>query len=453
MKRFVFAAIILLPLVFPYSVKATVEVPVCTEIGSQVHPDISGDRVVWEDGRDGSYTNIYMYDFADGSTIEIPTGEFSAMYPSISGIHIVWKEAIDISFSSLNIYCYNIISETTQVIESDISVHNMRPISISANKIIYDKGGTLWLYDLENNNKEELGEGTWAQTDGESVVCLRPPFSSEPEVYVYDLQGPDFGDLTDDSWLQYTPDISGSRVVWSDNRNGDGPGGIWDIIMYNLTDETEEVVSSGMLPGYYRTPAIDNELLVWQEYDYSPGHDSEIWLYDLSQNLRLNITNDIYHQYDPKIDHGRVVYGDQRNGLAGDIYMYAINENPRDISVTPEDEFNFGEVTIGSLSLQNITISNPGGAPLHVIDVFLEDSHSGFFIVTPLIFPVTIEPSDSISIEIGFTPTEDNHTDGLLILSDDPQDNNITVNLAGNGIGDACEVTVVPMLMLLLLNN
>jgi len=135
MNRFTFYIIILLPLALPFSANAAIEMPICTEAGFQGRPDISGDRIVWEDGRDASYA-IYMYDFADGTTVEIPTGGFLVGFPSISGVHVIWKEVVDENFSSFNIYCHNVISGETQEIETGISFANFRPISISGNKII-----------------------------------------------------------------------------------------------------------------------------------------------------------------------------------------------------------------------------------------------------------------------------------------------------------------------------
>ena len=56
--------------------------------------------------------------------------------------------------------------------------------------------------------------------------------------------------------------------------------------------------------------------------------------------------------------------------------------------VDPEEDLNFGDVVIGSQDLTEVIISNPGGAPIYVYDVFLEDQNSGFIMMNSSIFPL-----------------------------------------------------------------
>jgi beta propeller repeat protein len=45
--------------------RAAVEKPICTDIGSERYPAISGNRIVWEDYRNGN-ADIYLYDLTTG---------------------------------------------------------------------------------------------------------------------------------------------------------------------------------------------------------------------------------------------------------------------------------------------------------------------------------------------------------------------------------------------------
>ena len=60
----------------------------------QTHPKISGNYIVWEDTRDRNpYTDIYLYDLADGSErLLTPASAGGKFMPSVYGNRIVWED-------------------------------------------------------------------------------------------------------------------------------------------------------------------------------------------------------------------------------------------------------------------------------------------------------------------------------------------------------------------------
>jgi len=54
-------------------------------------PAISGDKIVWQDNRNGNQ-DVYLYDLTDNTETRITTDAANQIYPAISGNRIVWEE-------------------------------------------------------------------------------------------------------------------------------------------------------------------------------------------------------------------------------------------------------------------------------------------------------------------------------------------------------------------------
>jgi beta propeller repeat protein len=95
--------------------------------------DISGDRIVWADLRNGNF-DIYMYDGATGTESPITTAVNSQTFPAISGDRIVWRDERR-GFGNYDIYMYDLATGTETPIATYGSASNF--VDISGDRIVY----------------------------------------------------------------------------------------------------------------------------------------------------------------------------------------------------------------------------------------------------------------------------------------------------------------------------
>lgn len=113
------------------------------------------------------------------------------------------------------------------------------------------------------------------------------------------------------SGAQQHPQISGTRVVWQDNR-----GGTWQIYTKDTADAVSTAVTANSADHQY--PAIDGNIIVWQD---NRNGNSDIYGYNLTSAQEFVICNDAGNQERPVIAGNWVAWQDDRNGN-WDIYAY-----------------------------------------------------------------------------------------------------------------------------------
>jgi hypothetical protein len=112
---------------------------------------------------------------------------------------------------------------------------------------------------------------------------------------------------------------------------------------------------------------------------------------------------------------------------------------PPSVSVTPED-LNFGIVTQGQPSTQLVTVTNTGGPGLQVSEVRVLPMASPFSVTSlrkggaATTLPVVLDTNETLDVEIAFTTsTTFELTSLLLVVSNDPDNGQVTVQLSGRG--------------------
>ena len=96
--------------------------------------------------------------------------------------------------------------------------------------------------------------------------------------------------------------ISGNRIVYIKFSNN-----VYNIYLYDLTTNTERLISSGGL-----WPSIDGDRIIYEKYKMGRG---SLYLYDLTNNTERLISNG----YDHSIDGDRIIYS--RTEKKGNIYL------------------------------------------------------------------------------------------------------------------------------------
>ena len=110
--------------------------------------------------------------------------------------------------------------------------------------------------------------------------------------------------------------------------------------------------------------------------------------------------------------------------------LLIISQEPT-ISVEPES-IDFGQIDIGNSDNQVLTITNLGGSDLTVSDVVTEGAQFS----TDFEAEFTVAPDESAELTVTFAPEEGGDFEGMVtITSDDPENGEVIVNLAGTGVG------------------
>ncbi len=130
-------------------------------------------------------------------------------------------------------------------------------------------------------------------------------------IYLKDVTGGSSTAITNTASDHMRPSISGNIIVWQDNRNGD-----WDIYGYDLSKGQEFVICND--PGNQEMPVISGDWVAWQD-DRAGNWD--IYAYNLSTQEKIQVTNHERDQMHPAISGNTLVWEDYRNGL-GDVYEY-----------------------------------------------------------------------------------------------------------------------------------
>lgn len=129
--------------------------------------------------------------------------------------------------------------------------------------------------------------------------------------------------LSPTSFAQYAPDISGTRVVWRDERAGSSQP---DIYMYDFATGTETPVSTD--PGQQVAPKVDGDWVVWVTNDnYISGYPliNDVYAKNVVSGQTVRITSDAgdgFQQY-PAIRDNLVVFSQtDRNGRQYGMYLF-----------------------------------------------------------------------------------------------------------------------------------
>ena len=279
---------------------------------TKMYPDISGDRIVWKDDRNGAF-DIYLYDLFTGTEIRVTKTPSSIDRPAISGDRIVWEETRD---GNLDIYLYDQLVDTEIRITSDLG-DQWYP-AISGDRIVWrderNSNADIYMYDLSTGAETSITTHSAAQNNpaisGDRIVW-QDWRNGQADIYMYDLSTGAETSITTHSAAQNNPAISGDRIVWQDNRNGND-----DIYMYDLYTGTETPVITHDADQIY--PSISGDRIVWLDYRYG---NWDVFMYDLSSDTETRITIDSSLQTYPEISGGHIVWEDWRNGNR-DIYVY-----------------------------------------------------------------------------------------------------------------------------------
>ena len=300
-------------------------IPVITNPASQINPAISGNRIVWQDYRNGNW-DIYMYDLSTKTEKQITTNSANQTNPTIDGDNIVYADNRN---AYGDIYIYDLSTKKESRITTSTAGtagHNYPNYpDISGNKIVYQSFNIgvdwdIYIYDLSTNTGKVIALNSSGQTNPavSGNVIVWQDYRGLYDIYLYDLTTNTEQDLSNDSINQQVePAISGDKVVWADGSTYGT-----QIYVYDLSSNTKHLITDiiNELNNNHLAPDISGNKVVWQLI----GADRDIYVYDLINNIQERITFNPAYQINPAVSGNVIVWQDFRNGN-WDIYMYDLS--------------------------------------------------------------------------------------------------------------------------------
>ncbi len=278
----------------------------------EARPGISGDKVVWAQ-KENDYYDLKLYDLKTNQESKISTAETdssSQRYPAISGNKVVFFDskgtAADTDKDKWPIYLYDMDTGKETLIAAETG-GSRTYLSISGNKIIWleywgEESGKIYLYDID--------------TAAEKVITAEGARPGKPV-------------------------ISGTKIVWQDNRNYSSDS-FYDIFLYDLDTEKEEKVSPNGINAPSAPSIYENKIAY---LDYRNGH-SDIYLYDLDSKEEKRITPDTAKPWYCAISGSKVVYLDEREDNSN-VYSYDL-DGAEEKALTSDTSLDEGLAISGS---------------------------------------------------------------------------------------------------------
>ncbi len=180
------------------------------------------------------------------------------------------------------------------------------------------------------------------EISGDKIVWSEDRYSlwslgyGKADIYMYDLSNNTKFQITTNENNQEFPAIDGDKIVWSDNRNGN-----WDIYMYDLGTKMEMQITNDSNGQMF--PRIHGDKIVWMD---DRNGNSDIYMYEISTKTESQITTNSSEQRNPDIDGEKIVWVDDRNGIDWNIFMYDINSttNPERQITTNSSQQRFPRI-------------------------------------------------------------------------------------------------------------
>lgn len=299
---------------------------ITTNNSDQQDASVWGDKIVYEDARDGGPDDIYMYDLYTGQESRITTDGADAWEPFIYGDTIVWSDERNAALT--DVYMYDLSTGTTTRItdeafdQDEAMIHGTNVAWADERNGINDD---IWRYDLVTGAQSLVAGGPGSQdypdVFGERIVYEEYDTpTTKADIHMHDLVTGTTTKITDEvadsKWDddQFDPRIWGDNVVWYDYRNP-----TVDVYAYDIADGTEKQITSGI--GTEDYPTVFKDRIVYED-------DIVKWNihnYDLFVGAGYPVTNDMtQEQRYPDVWGNKTVWEDFRNGTDWNIWMNTV---------------------------------------------------------------------------------------------------------------------------------
>ena len=231
------------------------ESEVCGQPFDQYGPAVSGQRVVWEDRRDNTQSDIYGWDFGLPGEMVVNVPGSDQNTPSISGSRVVWVDRRNDVAG--DIYSYDFAPPGTNFIVCDASDSQTDP-AIDGDLVVWaDHRGAAW---------DVYGRDLSKPLDPEFVIAAAVSTESSPP-----------SDLA----------VSGTMVIWK------VASGVYGCDLAVTPYAPFLITDNGI------GPAISGDVVVFGRYAAGTGWD--IWRVDLGTHTEYPVCQAAGDQEDPAV--------------------------------------------------------------------------------------------------------------------------------------------------------
>ncbi len=251
----------------------------------QSSPDVWQHRIVWQERN-----NIYMYDLLQGENITICSASGTQSFPKIDGNYIVWHD--DRSSSNTDIYLFDIAGDSIVQITDDTEIRQEYP-DVSGNLVIWLQNDSLYVHDLAEGTTSPVHTEYEPQDpaiSGKNIV-YRCHTDENYQIFVYNLETGLEQQITKGNYLHMNPAISTAGIVWEDYRDSPDAFSNPDLYLYDLSTSIEKPVCT--TDSRQTLPAIWGNRIVWTD-DRNGNNDIYMTEYEIpaGADLEVRITDD-----------------------------------------------------------------------------------------------------------------------------------------------------------------
>ena len=218
-----------------------------------------------------------------------------------------------------------------------------------------------------------------------------------------------------------------SGIAWDNNR-------FWACAYYNPDGMTYKLNSTGGIITQFPSPNL-------QPWDICRQNEF-LWVADYNANMLYKtdtLGNTLESHPSVGLKPSGVVYDGQflwycdgELQAQSTLYKIDLGGSGTPEIFLPENEHDYGIVTIGESSTWNMNVENTGDGDLVITGLLIPDAAPVFTTFTP---PQTITPGHSISIPLTYQPAEPIPLNTeITVVSTDPVDPEVPVYLTGNAV-------------------
>ena len=308
-------------------VSDSVPVSIITNAPGSRQPDVSGDWIVYQNGRNGN-SDIFAYQISTGNEIQITTNSANQYSPRISGNLIVWKDYRDdpVEQDYADLYGYDLNNRSMGEFTVSVGTEMKRLIGVDGNLVAFLRSYFIFDPDGERSNWDELWDLIVYEYQGDSTFIGRvdtdyPPKSGHNPCASFSTTA-DFG--------------GGMLVVGKHEVYWRSEYEYWDS-----NDQHVEIIDFANGENTLRSCGVDrwddpyaptmHRFAYRKDYEDPQGNDGEqVWLWDDGTIRRLTEpgTEDVEHANDNlAMGSGFIVYDKDQSVDRNKLFYWDLNAN------------------------------------------------------------------------------------------------------------------------------